>query len=199
MNRAEEARARADSYELLALALSPPSAELAEAVSKANAPFALPTLSPVELIPEYHRLFVGPGSLPAPPYESVYREGWRVMGETTLEARRQYDAAGYALDPSFSELPDHVVAELAFMALLAGEEAEAWEAEDAAAALTWLERERAFLDDHLTRWLPAFCDRLLAVTDVPFYRGLADTIREFITLDLERVAALTGLLEEALA
>ena len=199
MNRAEEARARIGSYELLALGFNPPSVQLAEAVSNPGTPVELPTLDPEALIPEYHRLFVGPGSLPAPPYESVYREGWRVMGETTREVERQYAAATYALDPSLRELPDHVAAELSFMAVLAEGEATAWEAEDVSAALAWLERELAFLGDHLARWIPTFCDRILASTDVLFYRQLAVTLEEFVALDLERVKALTGLLEEALA
>lgn len=198
MSRAEEARARASGYELLALCVNPPSAELAEAVPRAGLPLSLP-FDPRALIAEYHRLFVGPGALPVPPYESVYREGWRVFGETTLKVKRQYEEAGYALDPSFTELPDHMAVELAFMALLAEEEARAWEAQDASAAFSWLDRERAFLGDHLTRWLPGFCDRLLASTEVPFYRGLAVSLREFVALDDERVRALTGLLEEALA
>jgi TorA maturation chaperone TorD len=196
MSRAEEALARASGYELLALCFNSPSAELAEAVSRAGLPLSLP-FDPRTLIPEYHRLFVGPGALPAPPYESVYREGWRVFGETTLEVKRQYEEAGYALDASFTELPDHVAAELAFMALLAEEEARAWEAQDASAAFSWLDRERAFLGEHLTRWLPDFCDRLLASTEDPFYRGLAVSLQEFVTLDAERVRALTGLLEDA--
>jgi TorA maturation chaperone TorD len=179
MKRAEEARGRAAGYERLAVGFGPPSA--------------------TELTAEYHRLFVGPGALPAPPYESVYREGWRVMGETTLDVRRRYEEAGYVFTPSVNEPPDHLAAELAFMALLAEEEAEAWEAEDASAALSWLERERGFLDDHLSRWLPAFCDRLLTSTDAPFYRGLAGALREFVALDAERVTALIGLLEETLA
>lgn len=199
MKRAEEARDRASIYELLALGFSLPSAELAEAISKTIVPLSFPFLDPKGLIPEYHRLFVGPAQLPAPPYESVYREGWRVMGETTLDVKRQYEEAGYALAPSFTELPDHVTAELAFMALLAEEEARAWEAGDVSAALSWLEREKAFLGDHLTRWVPAFCERLLASTDAPFYRRLAVALREFVTLNAERVKALTGLLEEALA
>lgn len=199
MNRAEEAKARASIYELLALGFSLPSAELGEAVSKATAPFSLPAVDPTALIPEYHQLFVGPGGLPAPPYESVYREGWTVMGEATLEVARQYAEAGYILDPSLTELPDHVAVELAFMALLAEEEAKAWEGGDTSAALAWLEREKIFLDDHLTRWLPAFCGRLLASTDTPFYRRLAGGIQEFVQLDTERVKVLTGLLEEALA
>lgn len=198
-SRAEEARARARSYELLALASSLPSPELAEAVSNSEAPFASPPLDLKALIPEYHRLFVGPGPLPAPPYESVYREGWRVMGETTREAERQYAAAGYTLDPSLAELPDHAAAELVFMAVLCEEEATAWEAEDVSAALAWLEREKAFLRDHLVQWIPAFCDGLVTSTEAPFYRQVAVALKEFVGLDAERVKALTGLLQEALA
>jgi TorA maturation chaperone TorD len=199
MNRAEQARARASSYERLALGFGPPSAELTAALSEAEARFSLPALDLPVLIPEYHRLFVGPARLPVPPYESVYREGWQVFGETTLDVKRRYAEAGYTLDPSFIELPDHVAVELAFMALLAEEEAKAWEAQDTAAASAWLARERTFLDDHLSRWLPAFCDRLLASTETSFYRRLAVELREFVTLDAEGVKALTGLLEEALA
>lgn len=199
MSRAEEARTRAGTYELLALGLSLPSAELAEAVARTDAPLFFPLLDAKGLIPEHHRLFIGPGQLPAPPYESVYREGRRVMGETTLEVGRQYEEAGYTLHPSFKELPDHVVAELAFMALLVEEEAGAWEVEDASAALARLQRQGRFLRDHLLRWLPAFCERLLASTENPFYRRLVATLGEFVVLDAERVTALTGLLEEALA
>lgn len=199
MNRAEHARTRASSYELLALGFGPPSRELAEALSKAEARLSLTALDLPVLIPEYHRLFVGPARLPVPPYESVYREGWQVFGETTLEVKRRYAEAGYTLDPSFTDLPDHVAVELAFMALLAEEEAKAWEAQDTAAASAWLARERTFLDDHLSRWLPAFCERLLASTETAFYRRLAVELREFVTLDAEGVKALTGLLEEALA
>lgn len=197
MNRADETRTRTRAYELLALSLSPPSAELAEAVSDPEAPIKLPVLDPTALSPEHYRLFVGPGPLPAPPYESVYREGWRVMGETTLDVRRQYAEAGYVLDPSLKELPDRASAELAFMALLSEEEAKAWEDEDVSTALGWLERERTFLNDHLTQWIPAFCDRLLASTHAAFYRSVAVALREIIALDAERVKALAGLLEEA--
>lgn len=199
MKRAEETRARATRYELLALALSPPSVEMAAAIRKGEAPFSLPAFDQEALGPEYHRLFVGPGALPAPPYESVYRDGWTVMGESTLQVRRQYAGAGYALDPSITELPDQVAVELLFMAVVAEEEAQAWEGRDAAAALSWLERERAFLEEHLTRWVPAFTDRLVAATEAPFYRRLAAALREFVTLDAERVRALCRLIQESVA
>jgi len=202
------AETRAKIYELLALGFSPPSEELMELLKEGEILFlwldqrevrTLQAFTPAELIPEYHRLFVGPAGLPAPPYESVYREDWRVMGESTVDVMRQYAEAGYTLVPTFKDLPDHVAAELAFMALLAEEESKAWRGEDASAALLWLGRERAFLESHLTRWLPAFCDRLLTSTEAPFYRGLATALWDFVRVDLERIKALTTLLEEALA
>lgn len=199
MSRVEEARARAGSYELLALALGPPSAEAAEALSNASPAWSLPPRDPRGASPEYHRLFVGPGTVAVPPFESVYREGGRVMGETTLDVQRRYSDAGFVLDPALNNLPDHAAAELAFMAVLADQEAEAWEAEDERDALAWLQREAAFLDDHLSRWLPAFCDRLLRSTEEPYYRALAVALRQFVALDHEHVRLLAGLLESRVA
>lgn len=195
--RVSEAEAKARAYELLALGFSPPSPELEEALARPGAPLSLPAPEPGALAPEYHRLFVGPGHLPAPPYESVYREGGTLMGETTLDVQRTYLEAGYTLDPSCRELPDHVAAELTFMALLCKEEAQAWAAGNTTAALSWIGRQETFLRDHLFRWLPAFCDRLMVSTESQFYRSLAVALREFLALEAERLAALDGLLHEA--
>lgn len=195
MSRVEEGRARASGYELLALALSPPSVGVAEAISQAGRSWSLPPLDPTRSSPEYHRLFVGPGNVAVPPYESVYREGGRIIGQTTLDVQKRYGQAGFVLDPALNDLPDHAAAELAFMAVLAEEEAKAWEAGDDRAALVWLQREAAFLGDHLGRWLPAFCDRLLRSTEDPFYRALAASLPQFVALDLEHVRLLTGLLQ----
>lgn len=205
--RAREGRARARAYELLALGFSPPSAEMADAMANVKPSLSLPVFGPLgleapdpeTLVPEYHRLFVGPESLPAPPYESVYREGWRVMGESTLDVQRQYEEAGYALDPARHDPPDHVTAELAFLALLAEAEAAAWETGDLHAVLSWLRRARAFLDEHLARWVPVFCDRVQASTMSPFYWSLAGLLRDVVRLDLEWSRARVAMLEEALA
>lgn len=145
---------------------------------------------------EYHRLFVGPYQLVAPPYASLYLESEpTVMGQSTLEVLRMYEEAGFVLSPSFKDLPDHIAAELEFMALLCEGEKEAWKREDFSQALTLLSREETFLKEHLVRWIPKFSMRILSTTDSPFYRALASLVQDYVFLDLEGVRAARRLLE----
>jgi DMSO reductase family type II enzyme chaperone len=133
---------------------------------------------------EYNRLFVGPGRPQAPPYESVYRDSrGLVMGPAAREVERRYAEAGLALAPDHHDLPDHVATELGFMACLAMQEAEA-QGED---ALAWLDRERTFLRDHLTVWLPRFCQRVREASQHPFYAALAELTMTFVSLDVQRL------------
>ncbi len=133
----------------------------------------------------YARLFVGPGRPAAHPYESVYRhpEGW-VMGPWAVQVRRDYEAEGLSLPADSRELPDHVSLELDFMAHLTAGEAAAWADGQPAVAAEWRRKEFAFLRDHLARWLPAFCGRVLAATDHPFYAPLARLTGAFVPFDL---------------
>lgn len=147
---------------------------------------------------EHTSLFVGPHALPAPPYESVFREPtWGVMGETTLEVRHAYETMGFALQPEAGELPDHVAVELEFLACLAEEEAMAWSAADELTALHWLEEEHTFLERHLGQWLPTLTDRVIAATTSPFYRSLARIARVFVAHAQGQAAALVRALREA--
>lgn len=219
------ADARAQVYTLLSLAFSTPDEELAEglwngefflgflrALHGSRAPLCpadIWTLADYEDIPtasalaqalqlEYTRLFVGPYTLPAPPYESVYREPtWGVMGETTREVRHAYEAASLTFEPGVRELPDHVGIELEFLACLSEEEAKAWAADDEPSAIHWLEHEHTFLDRHLCQWLPAFTDRVLAATTCSFYSGLARIAQVFVTHVREQVAAVVHALSDA--
>ena len=131
---------------------------------------------------EYNRLFVGPGRPQASPYESVYRDPrGLVMGPAAQDVGRRYAEAGLALAPDHHDLPDHVATELGFVAYLALQEAEA-QGQDATA---WLDRERAFLRDHLTVWLPRFCRRVREASRHPFYSALAELTVIFVNLDME--------------
>lgn len=186
---AREADRTAERYALLAHALGPPSSALAEAVARTNGPFALPPADPAELELEHTRLFVGPGRVPAPAHGSVYLDGGVLMGESTVDALRQYREAGFVLAPDAGALPDHVVVELSFLAVLAEEAARAWRAGDAAAARLWLGRRGAFLCDHLGAWAPALSEAILGATSEPFYRAVAVSLRELVATDLEYLLA----------
>lgn len=213
------AKARASVYDLLALGFSSPTEEglealrsrLLEVLEEEGTLFNWPGFGKelrrlqastrqgkflTRLRPEHTRLFVGPYSLPSPPYESVHREPEPVvMGDSTLDVLKRYEEAGFRLASSFKDLPDHVAVELQFMALLCIEEAQAWEREDPPSALTFLHQEEGFLREHLTRWVPSFCERVLSSTECSFYQAMASLTRDYILLDQDHVASLVRLLE----
>lgn len=212
------AEVRASLYSALALGFSAPdegtlkevSGRLPEVLREASSLFVMSVLEDMiknfeasinasdrtSLKAEYHRLFVGPYKLPAPPYASVYLETEpTVMGPSTLEVLRMYEEAGFRLSPSFKDLPDHIAAELEFMALLCEEERESWQKADFAVATKLLSREENFLGEHPVRWTAGFSSKILSSTDFPFYRALAFLLKDYVLFDLDCVRALRRLLE----
>lgn len=124
---------------------------------------------------EYTRLFVGPGSLPAPPWESVYRTEERLLFDwPTLEVRQAYQQVGLAVSRP-GEPDDHIGLELLFMALLCERAA----AGDEAAA----EAQRRFLQEHLLQWAPVFASDLARHARTDLYRGLAHATIGILAMD----------------
>jgi putative dimethyl sulfoxide reductase chaperone len=114
---------------------------------------------------DYERLFVGPGHLLAPPWESVYRtEVGLLFDWPTLEVRDLYRQMGLAVEqPEFPD--DHVGLELLFMALLSERAAEG--------DLVAHDVLRVFLNNHLLQWTPRFCDDIITNSETDLYRGMA--------------------------
>ena len=167
----------------------------AQARSRTYAALAQDFARPQEgLEAEYTRLFIGPGRPVAHPYESVYREG-QVMGDCTLKVHQRYSAEG--LTPEEHLLPDHVAVELEFMAHLSRREAEARERDDEEGAVACLRQQESFLGQHLGRWLPSFCQRVLAGEAHPFYASLAQRTWEHVAQDMAQVRAWLGGTESA--
>jgi TorA maturation chaperone TorD len=131
---------------------------------------------PVEqLLVDYTRLFLGPVAALARPYASVWLTGENlVMQDDTLGVLRLYEEAGFGIDESFHELPDHVAVEIEFLYLLIFRENEARAASDSSELARITSLRRRFLDEHLGRWLGPF---LLAAHDgaqSDFYETLAE-------------------------
>jgi TorA maturation chaperone TorD/ferredoxin len=138
-----------------------------------------------DLTGAHYRLFVGPLPPLAHPYESVYRtpEG-RLMGAVTTQVRRAYAEAGLAIAEDSRELPDQLTVELEFMAFLTNEEANALEQRNDDLVIAILERQAAFLRDHLTRWVPEFSHRVVSAGESDFYSTAATTLAAFVVQDL---------------
>jgi putative dimethyl sulfoxide reductase chaperone len=181
---------RAEIYQILATAFYPPVQGTAEklwslALSQWKPEGTVPPeLDFTELRLEYNRLFVGPGALACPPYESVYRrdrpesERGMLMGPSAIDVKRRYSEAGLQFNKSFSDLPDHIAVELEFMCFLCAKEAEA--AVSSAVETTLKTRQTEFWKIHLNPWIGEFSDRLLKNSRSPFYKASALFLNEWI-------------------
>lgn len=111
-----------------------------------------------ELVYEFNRLFVGPMSPEAPPYESVYRSADRlVMQDTTLEVRGWYHKENLrASNPTSFEPDDFIATELEFAAYLLARAHECYRKNDADRASEYLRLYNVFWQEHLGTWLPGF-------------------------------------------
>jgi TorA maturation chaperone TorD len=132
---------------------------------------------------------VASDGVPCLPYESAYlpREA---TGWVLAELDREYARAGFSVAPSSKEPPDHAAVELEFMSVLCAQEAEAWRRRSLGEALERLEREAAFLQQHLGRWLPELARRVAERDGGTFYVLATDAARTFTAHDLELVWAL---------
>ena len=137
---------------------------------------------------EFTRLFGGIsesyGALP--PFESVVRTGqWG--GDTALAVVAAYGDADIAPPLPDASPPDHLAAELRFLAIACHREGEAWQAEDTGTAMDWLRRERDFLDRHVLRWVPEYCRQVAEIAETPFYRALLALTPRACELDREDI------------
>ena len=140
---------------------------------------------------EFTRLFGGIsqtyGGLP--PFESVVRTGnWG--GDMVLEVLAAYADADIAPPLPEASPADHLAAELRFLAIACHRESEAWQADDIQMAMDWVRRERDFLDQHVLRWVPEYCQKATGMAETPFYRSLLSLMPRACALDREDIDAI---------
>lgn len=144
---------------------------------------------------EYNRLFVGPGHVLAPPYESVYKTRNEdnklgvVMGDDTIAVKKFYREAGLEIDDNFTDLPDHIAVELYFMSYLCNLEfLSVDEGEEGLAQLSKIkEMQKEFLKTHLGTWISDFTQAINKETNSDFYRGIAKITEEWIMWEIKEL------------
>lgn len=146
-----------------------------------------------ELRDTYTRLFVGPLELKAPPWESVYRDGQRLLfTETTLAVREAYRSEGF-LPAQYPQVPDdHISLELDFMHQLCIRSIEARETEDEAEYERLFKTQRDFLAEHLLQWAPRYTADLAAVAGDSLYAAIAFLLAAFLATDSNTLEELTA-------
>jgi TorA maturation chaperone TorD len=128
-----------------------------------------------ELVWEYTQLFIGPYRLPCPPWESVYTSPKRLlMQDAAAEVQEMYRAAGLTVN-SLDILPDHLGAELNFLAVLFEKMSDETENKE-----LYIDMIQRFFSGHLMKWVPRFTHDMEEAADSPFYKALARTTRKLL-------------------
>lgn len=123
---------------------------------------------------DYTRLFVGPGKVQAPPWESVYfHDEEMTFQEETIQVREWYARFGLQAELLHSEPDDHIGLELAFLAHLAGQAVAACQKGEAENLGRLTSAQQEFAAEHPAKWVPAWCDRVCQHARTDFYRGIA--------------------------
>lgn len=137
---------------------------------------------------EFTRLFGGMSESYGgmPPFESVVREG-RWGGDTVLALTAAYADADIVPPLPEASPVDHLAAELRFLAIACHREGEAWQADNTQAAMDWVRRERDFLDQHVLRWVPAYCEESGNMAETAFYCALLVLTPRACLLDREDI------------
>ncbi|ULO07884.1 molecular chaperone TorD family protein [Paenibacillus sp. 19GGS1-52] len=93
------------------------------------------------------------------------------------------------------ESDDHIAIELEFMAVL--HERMLYNSFSIRSAMELLEIQETFLEEHLLKWTPKFCERLNAATESPLYLGLSHMLEEFLPQDLQMLRIWKASLESS--
>lgn len=133
---------------------------------------------------EFNRVFVGPARLPALPWESPYVSHESVLfNESTLEVRKAYDAHGWRVKHYLHIPDDHVAILCDFMARLAYQSVNEFEAGNLSVVRNQIIEQKRFVDEHLNHWLSQYAEGLLVSEVAPFYSHLAKGLAAFTDLD----------------
>lgn len=144
----------------------------------------------------FTRLFVGPGAVEAPPWESIYLSKEEVLFQgITLDVRRFYVAQGFIPQRYPHVADDHVALELDFMARLAQRLEDVFETRDFHAAIECLSASESFIREHLVNWVPAFAEALKKAQHSYFYREVGGLLAAFLPIDLQVLEEVHGVLK----
>jgi len=140
---------------------------------------------------EYARLFLGPGKHVSP-HESVHHKRddgqWgQLWGASTAEVKNTIESSGLEYKTEYTGLPDHISVELEFMQQVILREEQAWQDNDKETALLCQENEKKFVDEHLARWVPDFCNKVIQDAELPLYREMAKLTKNFIEFEMKEI------------
>lgn len=147
---------------------------------------------------DYTRMFIGPDKLPAPLWESSYLNKERLLfQEQTLQVRSAYLKYQFLPKHFKQEADDHLGLELDFMYQLSELSLKYLQQQDFAELKKVMEDQKAFLQEHLLKWVPELTAKIQDSAKLAFYQGMAKILNGYLTLDIEALEELLNLNYEA--
>ncbi|MEC4175391.1 molecular chaperone TorD family protein [Adlercreutzia sp. R7] len=142
---------------------------------------------------DYTRIFVGPNTLAASPWETMHTTGKRMLfHRDILSVRDAYRQAGFLPERYRQVADDSIGLECDFMAKLAADALAAFQEDESQRCQDRLLQSLTFLTDHLLRWIDSLAEAMETHYGATFYTALA----RFTALWCHRDAALVNALLE---
>lgn len=139
-----------------------------------------------ELRQDFRQLYVGPGRMNVPPWESVYRNDERRLFDShTLQVRETYARHGVEFVHKNKTPEDHIAIELEFMRVLTERLLKALEIGDEKAERILVQEQLDFLREHMLVWVPQFVSLTREHAQTAFYEGLAGVLSDFLDWEVE--------------
>lgn len=131
---------------------------------------------------EYTRLFVGPPSPAAAPWETIYRSCNPSVGfgEATFEMRRLLREAGLQLCNDNNQYEDHMGIELLYLSVLCDRIADALAAGDEDAAEALAAQARGFASERPASWIDALAERVEEAFPAGYFSHILRLSREIL-------------------
>lgn len=138
---------------------------------------------------EYIRLFHGAAQVSL--RETAYGDGRRPAGRPVELADINGFYLAFGVEPAEAnpDMPDHISVELEFLSLMLVKEAYALICGRQAEYRLTRKAARAFVEDHLGRWLPSLCRRLEEEAAAPCYRELGALLAAVLAAECRRLGA----------
>jgi TorA maturation chaperone TorD len=141
---------------------------------------------------EYTMLFLL-GHTSIPTSESAYLSPEKLLKQKPWEeVMALYGKYQLGIPISFKEPEDHICIEFLFMSDLAGKCANAFDSADDELAEELMLAQKNFLHNHINRWGPEFCKRIIGMTrhtNISLYYSVALLISGLLKYDIEFIEA----------
>jgi TorA maturation chaperone TorD len=92
------------------------------------------------------------------------------------------------ISKTYTDLPDHIAAEMEFMQFLCAEETRLAQEGNSEGAVKMKTMQQEFHKNHIELWVGDFADCVLRSTTSPFYKTTASVLKEFAMSEADYLA-----------